>query len=199
MNKEHEEKIQKNIEVFSDLVENIVSSPRKELISSMMESDFAQLYFTAPASSRENYHYAWPGGLVSHSFNVYKNLRKLNEAFKLNFSEESMFIVSMFHDIGKACATNMTEPHYVPSVEQWKLNKGILYEYNENGVYMPNHLRSIFILMHFSISLSAEEFQAIYLNDGQYLTENKPYALKESKLALYLHMADRIALEQERK
>lgn len=196
---EHEKIIEKNISIVSGLLDSIVKSERKEKIKKMLESEFGTLYFTAPASSKEEYHYCWPGGLVSHSINVYKNLRKLNTAFELGFSEESMFVVAMFHDIGKASDTNLDKPHYIKSTEDWRLKKGWLYEYSTQGVYMPNHLRSVFVLSKFEIPLTAEEYQSIYLNDGQYILENKPYALKECKLALFTHMADRIALEQERK
>lgn len=198
MNSEQKE-IEKNIKVVSDILDSVVKTSRVEKIKKMLESDFGTLYFSAPASSKEEYHYCWPGGLVSHSINVYKNLRKLNSTFELGFSEESMFIVAMFHDIGKASDTDLDAPHYLKSTEDWKLRKGWLYDYSTKGVYMPNHLRSVFILSKFGIDLSPEEYQAIYLNDGMYLLENKPYGLKECKLALFTHMADRIALEQERK
>jgi hypothetical protein len=196
---DHEKVIEKNISLVSSLLDSVVKSERKDQIKKMLESDFGTLYFSAPASSREEYHYCWPGGLVSHSLNVYKNLRKLNTAFDLGFSEESMFIVTMFHDIGKASDTNLDEPHYVKTSEDWRLRKGWLYEYSTKGVYMPNHLRSVFILGQFQIQLSAEEYMAIFLNDNQYLDSNKEYRLKECSLSLYTHMADRIALEQERK
>lgn len=191
--------IQENINKVEKILKAVVSPERvKPIIDMLEDDDFGQLFFTAPASSREDFHYSYDGGLVDHSFNVYKNLRNLNESFKLEFSEETMFIVSLFHDIGKACDSTLKKPHYIPTTEDWQIKKGYFYEYSKEGVYMTNHLRSIFVLQKFGIKLSDEEFQAIYLNDGQYLSENKTYALKECPLALYLHMADRIALEQER-
>lgn len=198
MTKESIATIEKNIKFIEEVIGLVVSSPRKESVVKMLESVTGELYFAAPASSKTEYHYAWPGGLVAHSINVYKNLRKLNDTFKMEFSEESMLIVALFHDIGKASTSDLSVPNYLPVVEKWKLDRGNVYDINKDGVYMPNHLRSIFILSQYQISLSAAEFQAIYLNDGQYLQENRPYALKECSLALYLHIADRISLEQER-
>ena len=193
------EKIQANIEKVSKILDAVVSEDRKKAILAMLEDDdFGQLYFTAPASSQERFHYAYDGGLVDHSFNVYKALRNLNKAFELGFSEESMFIVTMFHDVGKACSSTLKTPHYDKSTEDWRIAKGYFYQYSTDGVYMTNHLRSIFVLQSFGIPLSDEEFQAIYLNDGQYIDENKTYRLKECPLALFTHMADRIALDQEK-
>ena len=192
-------KIEESVSLVSELINAVIKSDRKENIVKMLKGDFGELFFTAPASSRKEYHSSWPGGLVEHSLNVYKNLRKLNQAFDCKFNEESMFIVSLFHDIGKASACDLKNPHYIPSDQEWQLNKGWMYQYNEKDVYMPNHVRSMYILQQFEIKLSPEEYTAIYLNDGMYISENKSFALKECKLALYTHIADRLALEQEKK
>ena len=193
------EEIEKNNALVYAIFDKVVISDRKEAIKAMLEDDdFGALFFTAPASSKEEYHYAWPGGLVSHSLNVYKNLKKLNKAFDCGFSEEEMFVAGFFHDLGKACDTTIKNPHYVPTKEAWKLKKGWLYEFSDEGVYMTNHLRSLYVFQHFGIRLTAAEYMSIYLNDGQYIESAKPYALKECPLALMVHMADRLALESER-
>ncbi len=195
MTEERMKTIEENIAKVSTIIDAVIKSDRKDAIVKMLEDDtFGQLYFTAPASSREQYHYAWAGGLVSHSLNVYKNLRLLSKTFDLGFDEESMCIVSLFHDLGKACASDLKNPHYAETTEDWKIQKGWLYEYGTVGVYMPTHQRSLFILQHFGIKLTDEEYQAILLHDGMYVQENRGYGLKECSLALHLHMADRIVL-----
>jgi len=191
--------VEKNVQIISKIIEARITSDRKQSIVNMLQGDLGSLYFTAPASSREEYHLCEPGGLAEHSINVYKNLLQFDSTFKLNLNQESMAITALFHDIGKACSSNLKEPHYIPETEQWKLKKGMKYGFNNNSIYMPNHVRSIFVIQSAGIKLNADEFTAILLNDGQYLLENKPYALKECPLALYIHMADRIALEQEKK
>ena len=193
---DYEEKIKKNIEKFEKIFEMAVVSERKKNIAKMMEN-IGELYFIAPASSKEEYHLSYPGGLAEHSFNVYKNLRNFFQMKLFDSNEESMFIVSMFHDLGKACCTDLKSPHYKPTTEEWKLRKGWLYEYGNDSVYMTNHLRSLFILQHFNITLTPEEYSSIYLNDGMYLESNRSYGLKECPLALFLHMSDRIALKTE--
>ena len=62
-------------------------------------------FFTAPASTR--YHNNCPGGLVSHSLNVYDCLcdylsrDSIKKAFGYEVSEESIAIVSLLHDVCK--------------------------------------------------------------------------------------------------
>lgn len=198
MQEDYVKQIESTISLVDKLVDKYISEPRKSQVESFL-NDKGHLYFEAPASSKERYHSSYPGGLAKHSINVYKNLRKLNTAFECGFSEESMLIASLFHDLGKAMSSDLKTPHYLDNVDDWQKKRGINYNYNENEMYMTNHLRSIYILSQAKIDLSAEEFMAIYLNDGQYVQENRPYAMKECALALYLHMADRLACEQESK
>ena len=74
-----------------------------KLLEFLEDSDF----FTAPASTR--YHGSHPGGLVEHSINVYECLcdymarPRVKELYGMNYSEESIAIVSLLHDI---CKTN---------------------------------------------------------------------------------------------
>lgn len=192
------EKIEKNIHLVNELVDAVVVSDRKEAICKMLSGEFGELFFTAPASSKEEYHGCFPGGLIEHSLGVYRNLRKLNTSFNCKFNEESMLLVSLFHDIGKSCCTDLKTHFYTPSDDEWKKNKGWIYEYNTKGIYMPTHQRSMFVLQYFGIKLTSEEYQSVLLNDGMYLQENRGYGLKECSLALFLHMADRISLEQEK-
>ncbi len=63
-------------------------------------------FFTAPASTR--FHGAFDGGLAIHSLNVYDCLKdylerqRAKEQYKLNYSDESIVICSLLHDICKA-------------------------------------------------------------------------------------------------
>ena len=56
-------------------------------------------FFKAPASTC--FHNSYEGGLLDHSWNVYKLLKEKNKRFKLNLAEDSMFVAGMFHDISK--------------------------------------------------------------------------------------------------
>lgn len=62
-------------------------------------------FFTAPASTR--YHGAYEGGLLEHSLNVYDCLvdilsrPRMKEVYGLEYSEESIAITALLHDICK--------------------------------------------------------------------------------------------------
>ena len=72
-----------------------------KMLEYLENSDF----FTAPASSR--YHGSYPGGLAEHSINVYECLTdylsrpRTKELYGMDFSEETVAIVSLLHEICK--------------------------------------------------------------------------------------------------
>jgi hypothetical protein len=57
---------------------------------------------------------------------------------------------------------------------------------------------SLFLLQHFGIQMSYEEWEAILLNDGQAVEANRSYSMNETPLALLIHQADRLSCQQEK-
>lgn len=189
--------VEVSIDRITQLIEKYIPEPRKTKINKMFE-EIGEFYFTAPASSKKEYHSAFDGGLAVHSLNVFENLKKLNEAFALNFSMESMLITCLFHDLGKAVDTTCKGPNYTSDTDKWQKERGIMYNYTKQGLYFSNHQKSMFILQKYGVELTAEEYQAILLNDGMYLDANKAYAHKQCLLSLYVHHADVAASVQEK-
>lgn len=74
---------------------HITREGAEELLEHIIATDF----FIAPASTR--FHYCHEGGLCEHSMNVFENLKKINETFNLGFSDETLAIVALLHDLCK--------------------------------------------------------------------------------------------------
>jgi len=89
---------EKFIEIYSNYIKR---DGADKLMEYLLSSDF----FRAPASTR--FHGNYEGGLVEHSVNVYECLReylsrpRVKELYGLNFSEETIAIVSLLHDVCK--------------------------------------------------------------------------------------------------
>ena len=81
--------------------ENIRREGDDRLLEYLEKSDF----FTAPSSTR--YHGSYEGGLVQHSVNVYHCLKdylsrhRTRELYGMNYSDETIAIVSLLHDVCK--------------------------------------------------------------------------------------------------
>jgi hypothetical protein len=190
------EEIAAEIDIFNGLVE-IMPEPRRGLVKGMMDGPVGQAYFVAPASSRVEYHSCYPGGLLVHSLNVTKNLKRLVKALcPGKYDDATLAFVGLFHDLGKA--GDGVEEFYVPNPSDWHRQKGMLYETNKRCVYMPTSERGLYILQKHGIQVSPDEYLAIRLNDGMYTDENKGYRMKEPGLALLVHWADRWSAELEK-
>lgn len=196
MKQPSEEDKEKNVAIVMKMVEKF-PEPRRTRVKEMLDSQVGLSYFTAPASSRDEYHYAFPGGLVAHSLNVVANLKKLCDSLcPGKYDSVTIMFVGLFHDLGKT--GDGSEEAYIPNRSQWKRDNGSPYEMNKDCVYMPSSERSLYLLQKNGVELDSDEYVAIRLNDGQYVKENEPYRLKEPELALITHWADMWSLRQEK-
>lgn len=191
-----EEDKEKNVSIVMKMVEKF-PEPRRSRVKELLDGQVGLSYFTAPASSKSDYHYAFPGGLVAHSLNVVANLKKLCDTLcPGKYDTATIMFVGLFHDLGKS--GDGYSDAYIPNRSQWKRENGQPYEMNRECAYMPSSERSLFLLQRYGVEVSADEFVAIKLNDGQYARENEPYRLKEPELALLVHWADMWSLRQEK-
>lgn len=150
-----------------------------------------------PASSRKEYHAAFPGGLVDHSLRVLSNAMKLCKAFGWEVPKDSLIIGCLFHDLGKV--GDHEQDYYLPQDSDWHREKlGEMYKYNRDMQYMTVPDRGVWLCQHFGLKLSQAEWLAIKLNDGQYADENAPYKMKEPRLVDIVHTADLISTKQEK-
>ena len=133
-----------------------------KLLDYLMSSDF----FSAPASAR--YHSAYEGGLLDHSLNVYDclcaylNRDYAREKFKLNYSEETIAIVSLLHDI---CKVNVYKPGYRNvKNEQGKWEQVPTFEFDDKLPYGHGE-KSVYMITPF-MKLTREEAFAIRYHMG---------------------------------
>lgn len=150
-------------------------------------------FFTAPASTR--YHLAYEGGLVEHSLNVFKCLKdylyrpKARTDFGFQYSDESIAIVALLHDL---CKMNV----YQKTMRNVKDKNGVWqqvpsYEFNDMLPYGHGE-KSVYIISGF-MKLTREEAFAIRFHMGFSNTDDKlnvGQAYEQFPLALALSIAD---------
>lgn len=201
------EQIQTNYEVFQRYINSYITSPRKEQLLEYYKS-IEDILVVAPASSKEGYHNAFPGGYVDHVNRVVKasvelyllwnNFRTINE-----FTLEELVFAAINHDLGKL--GEGTEPGYIPNESEWHVkNQGAIYKTNTKLPFMLVPDRSIMNLINSGISISENEYLGIKLHDGLYEDSNKPYLISynaesrlRTSLPLILHQADLLASRVE--
>lgn len=131
----------KFIEIYKD---NIKRSGSEKLLDYLIsdQSDF----FEAPSSTR--FHGSYAGGLVRHSVNVYECLKdylqrpRTKELYGMDYSEETIAIVSLLHDV---CKMNFYEVDYRNAknehgvwekVPYYTINDRLPYGHGEKSVYI---------------------------------------------------------------
>ena len=202
-------------EEFIEIFREKITRPGADALLDYLEnkSDF----FTAPASAR--YHGAYAGGLCDHSLNVYHCLvdylarERVQELYGLEYSEESVAVVALLHDL---CKTNFYEEGTrnqktydktkVANAQRWQIKEDSngkfiwetvpTYAVNDKNPYGHGE-KSVMMIEEF-MKLSMEERYAIRWHMGMGdCTYNQIQAFNAScekfPLVLLLHNADQEA------
>lgn len=192
VNEQEAQQIAENWKLFRKLCNRL--GDRTEAVQKMLDHYEDRAPF-APASSRLEYHGAYPGGLIEHSLRVLKIARALNKTLGYEHTLEELIMSCLFHDWGKA--GDLEHDRYIPQDSNWHRERGMMYKHQNQGQWMMVDDCSLWVFNHFGIRLTKEEYLGILLNDGPYHAKNQPYGMKEPKLALIVHAADRFACVEE--
>lgn len=181
------EDIKANELEFKNIVkQNIHRDGINELMAWLDTTDF----YKAPASAR--YHGAVPGGLCAHSLETYRYLKSFQE----EESDETIAIVSLFHDLCKANLYKESFRNVKNEDGQWERKP--CYEYDEVSVPLGHGEKSMYLIMKF-VSLNDEEACAVRWHMGFSLVEDTyekrslASAISKYKLVLKLQTADSAA------
>lgn len=192
-------KTEELVEKTVAIIEAMCSEEMAESLWGLIASIGEDKYFTAPASSKEEYHNCFPGGLAEHNLNVLSHLVAISKQLNSTYTDEELCIVALLHDIGKA-ENSDGDDFYGPQTESWRAEKlGEVYQHNFGSVYFPTNQRTMFILQKHGFKLSPTCYQAILLNDGMGVEGNKVYNFRQTDLSVMLHSADHLATIQEKK
>ena len=201
------EQIQENWYQLRNLITNTFEGDRLEKLNKMYDH-FEDRMCMAPASGKEQYHYAHVGGYVEHVLHVIDCALKITnlwaaEGATINFTTEEVIFAAMHHDLGKV--GDMDKDYYVPQESEWhRKNRGEIFTHNSELQYMTVTDRACWILQHFEIPMTQWEFIGLRLTDGLYEEGNEKYYKGynpdfglRSNIAYILHQADMMATHIE--
>lgn len=207
------EQILDNWKSLMSVIEDNFKGERRDRLKAMYE-DLSDRMTVAPASSYEHFHNAFEGGYVDHVLRVIKCAGHVYETWKemgadvSGFSKEELVFCALNHDLGKMGFPGEGNEVYQVNDSEWhRKNQGKLYKVNTKNPFALVNDLSIWLLQHYKIEVSWEEYLGIKLTDGLYDESNKPYFISRSpeaklrtNLGLILHQADSMAarIEYER-
>jgi len=197
------EQIQHNWNNLIRLIEVNFSGERLEKLLHMYDY-FEERMCMAPASGKEHFHNAHAGGYVEHVIHVTTSALKIKPIWEqsganIGFTDEELVMAALHHDLGKV--GDLSEDNYIPNDSDWhRKNQGLIYKHNSRLEYMTVTDRALFLLQHFGIELTNNEYIGLRLTDGLYEDANKTYYMNWSKdntlrtnIAYILHQADMMA------
>jgi len=160
-------------------------------------NEIGERIIMCPLSVKNDQPGCYPGGLIENSLDVTMAMKTLNETFSMGLDVTSIIKVGLFHNLGKI--GDLTGPSLVDQDSDWHREKlGQHYKFNENIDKMSVSHRALYLLQHFNVNLSREEWVAIQLAQGSHFEENRFYVGHEPTVALALQQARNIVYHIER-
>ena len=203
MKKLNEIQLKENWDKLISLVTENFSGERKTKLLEMYKH-FEERMMFAPASGTAHFHNCFIGGYVEHVLHITKISRRLFEMYKefgahIDYTEEEVIFAAMHHDLGKV--GDLENDYYVPNDSKWHIeNQGKYYKRGKDLNFMTVTDRAIYLLNHYGISMSENEYLALRLTDGMYEEANKTYLMQyldenkvKSNISILLHQADMLA------
>jgi hypothetical protein len=132
-----------------------------------------------------------PGGMLKVSLQVASQAIKLLEAYGLDPSmKRNLIKVALLYDLGKV--GDLQYDHFIVQDSDWhreKLNAHYKISNDPDLQKMAIAHRTLYLLQHFGIALTQDEWLAIQLASGFHFEENRWYVYNEPTLARIIQHA----------
>ena len=126
-----------------------------------------------------------PGKMIEFSLRVAQKAKVLAEEHDL---VKSAIRVSLVHELGKV--GDIDNSMYVEQDSDWHIEKlGQTYKFNESCKRMNIGHRTLFILQHFKINLTKDEWTAVLLSQGMHHEESRYYGADNNVLSSIIQYA----------
>lgn len=188
------------VEIDSNFTEyiNLLKTVKRDGIDNLINWLESKDTKIAPASTK--YHLATKGGLVKHSLNVYNKLKQLVESdpnVKGSYSDETLIIVALLHDISKVEFYDIQERNAKDENGNWTKVPYYAVKHETERLIFDSHPINSYYMINKFIKLTYEEELAVIHHEGAFdhcmdnlQLANVMSAFKKSPLVLMLHYAD---------
>jgi len=158
----------------------ILSRLEDENISTLLE-ELGERICIAPANSNNKQYGCYPGGIVVTSTKLAKAMQALNEFHGTPVDIKSVYKVGLLHDLGRV--GTIESDWLLPQDSDWHREKlGNEFKINFDLPKLTHLQRTLFILNHFQVKLTEEEYFALVSLDER--------EAKNTLGALLLHARD---------
>jgi hypothetical protein len=180
-----EEKIESNAKTY------FKTGEKYGFINDAFIEKYGEALMNAPYSKTDEGPNCFDGGLIQHIIAMTKHALSINESLSegKQVVKESLIKVCFLHQIGKA---NM----FVKNDSKWHIDRGLLYEFNDEEVALKVAEKSLKYLSVCGISLTEDEYDAIALYGSEFA--NRPLKTDGERIAAIIKAANVITIIDEK-
>jgi len=187
---------ERDVETLWTKYNNLLAKLKDENVDKLVDS-FGQRILTGTYSQREKEPFCGIGGLAEYSLTLAKTASSLSNALQYDLNKVSIIKVALFSILGKTGSLNIER--FKETTSEWHQEKlGQYYDWNEDCPKYQTEDMTLFILQHFNISLSWEEWQAIKLLEKSTSDDNRFYGYHKNRLTLIMQMAHEAVMKDEK-
>lgn len=192
------------IDMWVELIEIINTTFTGERLKklSYLYTTLQDRILLAPASHNKNYYGAYPGGYLESVLQVVKIAQYMGKLWEkmggnINYTSEELIFCALNHMLGKL--GDDKNELYIPNDNDWFIkNRGEIYMFNPKVIYMTIPDRSIWLLQHFGLELTQNEYISIKTYEGLLNEANNNYfkgynSEFKSHLPILIHQANFMA------
>jgi len=203
-----QEQLIENYQKLLNVIDETFDEERGTKLKEMYKF-FEDRMIVAPASGKPNYHYCFAGGYIEHVLHIVECAKQIKQVFEnvggtIDFTDEELVFSAMHHDLGKV--GDLEHEYYLPQEDDWRRKKlNEWFTQNPEMQFMSVTDRALYLLQHFGIKVSQQEYLAIKCSDGMYDDANiqyfktfKPEHAFHSALPYVIHWADHMATVTEK-
>ena len=188
------EEVESLWEKYESLLKQM-SGDNADAVSTLTE-ELGQRILMAPASRMADEYNAELGGLVAHSLEVAQWVMKLADSYGLDNKRETV-LVALLHDLGKI--GDLENDYFIDQDSDWHRDKlGAFYKWNPDCPKMSVTHRTLFLLQHYNIRLTREQWVAVQVSSGSHFEENRFYVGSEPLMAVVLQHAKQMAIREHK-
>lgn len=185
----------REIEVLWSKYEGLLNKLENEKINTFIEQE-GQRIISGSFSQRTKEPFCGIGGLVEYSLELAKTASSISKALNYDVSKASIIKCSLLSVIGRA--GTLTINRFVDTTSEWHKEKlGQYYDWNDECPKYRIGDMTLYILQHYDISLSWDEWLAISLVSDTTPETTKFYGYNKSRLATVLSIAHETVLKDE--
>lgn len=196
-------------EQFKQIVNETFQNQSRLINLQSVIDEWKERFLTSPASPKDWYNNAFPGGYLDHILRVYDISLKLHEIYKIqggntdSYTKEELVFSALFCQLGKL--GDVKNEYFIPNDSDWHVkNMGMVYKFNPEVPTMKIYDRTLYLLQLANIPVTQNEYLAIRNQEGLFDESNKFYfysGQKETRfrnhLPTLIHQAIQMAQEIE--